>query len=80
MSTPDPALSDKPCEICGSFACEWEGNIQLGCTDCGYEFPDPVGIRRRKELYENTPYEIRDPKHPDHHDAMSAIWDNREGK
>ena len=26
------------------------------------------------------PYDQDDPKHPDYHDTMSGIWDNRDGK
>lgn len=26
------------------------------------------------------PYDQDDPKHPDYHDTMSGIWDNRPGK
>jgi hypothetical protein len=36
--------------------------------------------RTRREQYEDLPYEITDPKHPDHHEVMSEIWDSREGK
>lgn len=28
------------CQFCGSLACEWEGSVQLGCTDCGWELAD----------------------------------------
>ena len=36
--------------------------------------------RLRRERYEELPYEIRDPKHPDHYEVMADIWDNRDGK
>jgi hypothetical protein len=34
----------------------------------------------RRLRYEDVPYEIRDPKHPDHYEVMADIWDNRDGK
>ena len=38
----------RPCQFCGSEACEWNGAIQLGCTDCGYDMADvdhiPLGM------------------------------------
>lgn len=38
----------RPCQFCGSEACEWNGPWQLGCTDCGYEMREldelPLGM------------------------------------
>jgi hypothetical protein len=45
---PDPhkgeTSSAKPCQFCGSLACEWADDTQLGCTDCGYDAPDPTNL------------------------------------
>ena len=35
------------CQFCGSRACEWADDMQLGCSDCGYELPegdDPYAV------------------------------------
>lgn len=32
-------MTGRACQYCGSSACEWEGNTQLGCTDCGFDAP-----------------------------------------
>lgn len=30
-------LKPRKCTFCGSEACEWDGDILLGCADCGYD-------------------------------------------
>lgn len=41
------------CQFCGSFACEWDGPVQLGCTECGYDAPEPYvsGVPSRRNSF-----------------------------
>lgn len=32
----------RSCMFCGSLACEWDGGVQLGCADCGYEIAEEL--------------------------------------
>ena len=45
-------MKARECQFCGSTACEWEHDVQLGCTDCGYELPDVPTLE--KQVQEDT--------------------------
>ena len=45
-----------------------------------YEFAMRDGITTDLETGEEFPAPPSDPKHPDYHDTMAAVWDERPGK
>ena len=45
-----------------------------------YEFAARDGVTTDLETGEEFPAPPSDPKHPDYHDTMAAVWDERPGK
>jgi len=45
-----------------------------------YEFATRDGITTDLKTGEEFPAPATDPKHPDYHDTMAAVWDERPGK
>ena len=40
----------RKCQICGSLACEWDGGVQLGCTDCGYDVAEEIVSKEKLDV------------------------------
>ena len=55
----------------------WENTTVPGDEDEEGLDPDRLNDIRAYSAYADA-YEITDPKHPDHYEALVDVWDNRE--